>query len=345
MQLQKAPNTTARINNKDYLFFSGTSYLGVPLLPSFQELVTQSILKWGTSYGSSRAANLKLEVYQRGEQLLSNFLKTENVVTVSCGTLASQFALKSLQTLADSFYYMPKTHPSILPDDAKPVFKKGLLNSELKKLENQTICIVSDAIAALETNPFSFDFLSLISVSNTIYLLIDESHSLGVLGKKGNGISSQIQTTENIKMITVSSLGKAFGVNGGVIAGSTKFINLVKSDSLFIGCAGMSPAFLEAFVNAQELYKKQLEKLQKNAAYVYEKIHHLNKVRMSINYPVFFFEDEKIADYLHQKNILITSFYYPATTKKINRVVLNANHTTKQLDVLIHAVLSFKSTF
>lgn len=343
MQLQKAPNTTAIINNKEYLFFSGTSYLGVPLLSDFQELVTQSILKWGTSYGSSRSANLKLDVYQKGEQYLSSFLKAPDVVTVSSGTLASQFALKSLQTLVDAFYYMPKTHPSILPNDAIPVFENGNLNSKLKKLENQTICIVVDAIAALETNPFSFDFLSLISVSNTIYLLIDESHSLGVLGENGNGISSQIQTAENIKMITVSSLGKAFGVNGGVIAGTKDFINLVKNDSLFIGCAGMSPAFLESFVNAQELYKKQLEKLRKNCVYIYEKIHHLDTVRMSKNYPVFFFEDEKIADYLHQKNILITSFYYPATTKKINRVVLNANHSTKQLDVLISAILSFKS--
>ena len=341
MQLQKAPNTTATINNEEYLFFSGTSYLGVPLLPDFQKEVAQSMLQWGTSYGSSRSANLKLEIYQKGEEYLSTFLKTEDAVTVSSGTLAGRFALRNLQKNVDCFFYMPKTHPSILTDEAQPVFENSALNNKLKNAQNKSICIIVDAIAALETSPFSFDFLNSISATNTMYILLDESHSLGVLGKNGNGISSQIKAAKNSELIVVSSLGKAFGVNGGVIAGSKEFINLVKSDSLFIGCAGMSPSFLETFVNAKDIYQNQLKKLQENCAYVYRKISHLKTVRISENYPVFFFENEKIAAYLHKNNILITSFYYPASTKKINRIVLNANHTQKQLDFLIDCLIQF----
>lgn len=342
MQLQKAPNTTAVINNKEYLFFSGTSYLGIPLSPNFQELVTQSILKWGTSYGSSRSANLKLAIYLKGEEQLSSFLNTKDAVTVSSGTLAGQFALRSLRKKVDAFFYMPKTHPAILTDDAKPVFENSELNSELVETQNKTICIIVDAIAALEITPFSFEFLKTIDATNTVYVLLDESHSLGVLGDGGNGISSQIPKAKNIETIVVSSLGKAFGINGGVIAGSSEFINLVKSDSLFIGCAGMSPSFLEAFVNGKEIYQNQLKKLQENCAYVYDKLKHLTAIRISENYPVFFFENEQIADYLYKNDILITSFYYPSSIKKINRIVLNANHTKKQLDSLIDCLLQFK---
>ncbi|WKD85379.1 8-amino-7-oxononanoate synthase [Polaribacter huanghezhanensis] len=341
MQLQKAPNTTAIINNKEYLFFSGTSYLGIPMLPQFQEIVTQSILKWGTSYGSSRSANLKLSVYQKGENYLSAFLNTNDAVTVSSGTLAGQFALRSLQKKVDAFFYMPKTHPSILIDEAKPIFENDELNSNLKNAQNKSICILVDAIAALETTPFSFAFLNEISSTNTLFILLDESHSLGVLGANGTGISSQIPKAKNREVIIVSSLGKAFGINGGVIAGSTAFINLVKTDSLFIGCAGMNPSFLEAFVNGAEIYQHQLKKLRENCSYVYHKVNHLKAVRMSENYPVFFFGNEEIADYLYKKGILITSFYYPASTKKINRIVLNANHTQKQLDFLIDCIIQF----
>ncbi len=342
MQLQKAPNTTAIINNKEYLFFSGTSYLGIPLLPNFQELMTQSILKWGTSYGSSRSANLKLAIYQKGEEYLSTFLNTEDSVTVSSGTLAGQFALRSLRKQVDTFFYMPKTHPAILTEEAKPVFENLALNSELIKTQNKSICIIVDAIAALETTPFSFDFLKTISATNTIYILIDESHSLGVLGTNGNGISSQIPKAKNIELIVVSSLGKSFGVNGGIIGGSTAFINLVKSDSLFIGSAGMSPAFLETFVNAKEIYQNQLKKLQENCVYVYDKLKHLKEVRISKNYPVFFVENEDVADDLLTKKILITSFYYPTSEKKTNRIVVNANHKKQQLDSLIDCLLQFK---
>ncbi len=341
MQLQKAPNTTAIINNREYLFFSGTSYLGIPLLPSFQELVSQSVSKWGTSYGSSRSANLKLDIYQKGEHYLSSFLNTEDAVTVSSGTLAGQFALRALRKKVNAFYYMPKTHPAILVDEAQPVFVNTELNVALKKAKNTSICIIVDAIASLETTPFSFEFLNHISETNTLYLLIDESHSLGVLGVNGSGISSQIPKAKNREFIVVSSLGKAFGINGGVIAGSTNFINLIKTDSLFIGCAGMSPAFLEAFINGKEIYQHQLKKLQENSSYVYHKLKHLSAFRMSDNYPVFFFEKEEISDYLYKKHILITSFYYPASPKKINRIVLNANHTKKQLDSLIDCLIQF----
>ena len=342
MQLQKAPNTTATINNKEYLFFSGTSYLGVTMLPEFQDVLTKSILKWGTSYGSSRNANLKLNIYQKGEAYLSQFLNTKEAVTVSSGTLAGQFALNSLKEKVDAFYYMPKTHPAILIENAKPVFENSEINFDLINLENKSICILVDSIASLETMPFSFEFLNTISESNTIYILLDESHSLGVLGKNGSGISSQIPDAKNIKTIIVSSLGKAFGVNGGVIAGSKDFISLIKKDPIFIGSAGMSPSFLDTIVNGKEIYQNQLKKLRENCSYVYEKLKHLSAIKMSENYPVFFFKNDEIADYLYKNNILITSFYYPSSTKKINRIVLNANHTKKQLDSLIDCLIQFK---
>ncbi len=339
MQLSTTPNTTALLDNKEHLFFSGTSYLGVSMLPEFQEIVFDSIKKWGISYGSSPNANLKLEIYKKGETFIRNFLHTESALTVSSGTLASQLALNTLQDIADRFYAMPKIHPSILPNKATNVYENRHLNKELVSIENTNICIISDAIAALETTPYSFDFLTQIPKSNTVYLLIDESHSLGVLGKNGNGISQQISSQKNVKIIIVSSLGKAFGVNGGIIAGNTNFIKKVKEKPLFIGAAGMCPSFLETFINAQEIYQSQREKLQKVITYVYAKLATVKDIHITNNYPVFFLSDDKIADDLLKKNIVITSFFYPATPQKINRVVLNANHTKKQLDQLIKSFM------
>ena len=335
MQLEKVPNTTASLNGKEYLYFSGTSYLGVAALPEFQELVFKAIKKWGVSYGSSRSANIKLSIYQKGETFLANFLQTESAVTLSSGTLAGQFAINTLDTLVDAFYFMPKTHPAILPKNALPVFNDSELHTSLKTLKNKKISIVLDGIAAFETTPFSFGFLKEIDASNTIYILADESHSLGVLGENGNGISNLIQKKAHIKVIITSSLGKAYGINGGVIAGDLCFINLIKKDNLFIGCAGMSPAFLEVFVNAEEIYKNQLLKLKSNMEYVYHQLKDNTAITIDKMYPVFFHSDEQIEQILLNKNILITSFYYATSTKKFNRIVVNANHTKEQLDVLI----------
>jgi 7-keto-8-aminopelargonate synthetase-like enzyme len=339
MQLDKLPNTTALINKVEHLYFSGTSYLGVSTLPQFQEIVFKNIKVWGTSYGSSRNANLKLNVYKRGEEFLSDFLNTQDCTTVSSGTLAGQFAIDTLKKIVTSFFYMPKTHPAILPENALPVFDENGLNSLLIDENKETICVVVDAVAALETNPFNFDFLHKISSQKKVFLLVDESHSFGVLGKNGNGISPTINSNKNIETITVSSLTKAFGINGGIIAGKKSFIKLVRENSLFVGSSGMNPAFLESFLEGQDLYKNQLIKLQENCNYVYKNLKHLEKITISKNYPVFFINDEKIADYLLTKKIVITSFYYPTSTKKINRIVLNANHTEEQLNKLIACLL------
>lgn len=338
MQLENLPNTTFFVNEKEYLYFSGTSYLGVAAVPEFQELVIKGIQKWGTSYGSSRNANIKLAIYERGETYLSNFFNTEAALTVSSGTLAGQFAVKTLNTIVDQMYAMPKTHPAILPQNALPVFEDSEINSSLKLARNRKIGIVLDAIPALETRPFSLIFLTEIDISNTIYLVIDESHSLGVLGENGCGISSEIPKKDNIEIIIASSLGKAFGVAGGVIAGNSSFINRIKKDNLFIGSAGMSPAFLDVFVNAKEIYRTQLKKLQQNINYVFEQLKNNPEVTINSLYPVFFHSNENIDTNLLNENILITSFYYPTSIKKFNRIVLNANHTKEHLDSLINSL-------
>lgn len=342
MQLEQSPNTKVIIKETEYLYFSGTSYLGISNLPKFHKIIFKNIKKWGSSFGSSRNANIKLAIYEKAEKFLTAFFKTEECVSVSSGTFAGLLTLSTLEKIVDSFFYMPKTHPAILPKDANPVFEENNLNTLLLNFKKETICIVVDAIAGLETAPFNFDFLNQISSEKKVFLLVDESHSLGVLGENGNGISSKMKVNKNVEIISVSSLTKAFGVNGGVIAGSKKFINLIKENPLFVGSAPMNPAFLESFVEAQGLYKIQRNKLKENCAYVFERVHALNNVRISKNYPVFFVDDENIADFLLSKKVIITSFFYPTiSNKKINRVVINANHTKEDLDYLCNCLITF----
>ena len=142
MQLDKAPNTAVLINSIEHLYFSGTSYLGVAVLPKFQEIIFKNIKNWGTSYGSSRNANLKLNVYKRGENFLSTFINNEDCTTVSSGTIAGQFAISTLEKIVDAFYFMPKTHPAILAKNALPVFEENDLNSLLinQKKRNHLYC-------------------------------------------------------------------------------------------------------------------------------------------------------------------------------------------------------------
>ena len=93
MQINKFPDRTITIENKDYLYFGGTAYLGLPTHPEFQEVLFQSIKKWGTFYGSSRSSNIKLAIYNQFEDFFAQQIGAEASLTVSSGTLAGKLVI------------------------------------------------------------------------------------------------------------------------------------------------------------------------------------------------------------------------------------------------------------
>lgn len=296
---------------------------------------------WGTAYGSSRDANITLSIYKEAENYLKDFLQQEDVVTVSSGTLAGFLTQSVLTNRSSQCFYLPKTHPSVLLPNSQPIFVADEINPLVFESSDNEIIIVCDAIPSLETGPSSFDFLDEILSEKNILLVVDESHSFGVLGTHGNGIAGDIQKRNNLDIIVVGSLGKAFGLTGGVIAGSTGFINSIKELSLFKGAAGMSPASLTCFMRAGDFYERQRKKLKNNIAYVISKLKKQSSIKIAATYPVIFHSDDTLFDYLYKKNIIITSFFYPTTGKKLNRIVLSAAHNHKQLDTLIECLNAY----
>ena len=296
---------------------------------------------WGTAYGSSRDANITLSIYQEAETYLKHFLQQEDVVTVSSGTLAGFLTQSVLANNGTPCFHLPKTHPSILSEHSQPFFVDNSINSAVFESKSNDLIILCDAIPSLETSPISFSFLDQIPSEKNILLVIDESHSFGILGENGNGIANSISKRKDVDIIVVGSLGKAFGLTGGVIAGKTSFINSIKELALFKGAAGMSPASLDCFIKAGSFYKNQHGKLKKNIGYVISKLEKRPSIRLEATYPVIFHSDDTLFDYLYDQKIIITSFFYPTTGKKLNRIVLNAAHNFNDLDVLIEALNSF----
>src|SRR5690606_19364860 len=111
-------------------------------------------------------------------------------------------------------------HMAIQNNNSLSVFVDGKINSRLLDDKEEKITILTDGVPSFETSPIDLSVLQEIPKHKEITLLIDESHSLGILGKNGCGIYSDINLPIKRK-IMVSSLGKAFGLTGGVIASDT----------------------------------------------------------------------------------------------------------------------------
>ncbi|MHC0445774.1 aminotransferase class I/II-fold pyridoxal phosphate-dependent enzyme [Flavobacterium sp. 3-218] len=337
MIVEKFPDRIIETDQKHFLYFGGTAYLGLPTNKVFQDLVVQNILKWGTTYGSSRTANIKLSAYTAGEKFLAQHIGSEDAVTVSSGMLAGKLVLEKLKKQTDCFFHLNEIHSAIQIQNSLPVFVNEKLNERLLDSKPERITILTDGVPSFQTKPVDLSFLKEISNQKEITLVMDESHSLGIISKNGSGIYSSIDFAIKRK-IFVSSLGKAFGLTGGVIASDAEFIQEIKEIETFTSAAGMNPAFVQTLSDASEIYKKQHQKLLENLSYIDSILAKNDNVKFDKSYPLIYLLSKELVHKLKEENIIIASFRYTKEAEPLNRIVITANHLKEDLDKLIRVL-------
>ena len=336
MKVNQFPDRIIEIDNTDYLYFGGTAYLGLPTHPEFQKLLIKNILQWGTAYGSSRSANIQLTAYENGERFLANYIKADATLTVSSGMLAGKLVVEALTPESDLFFHFPDTHTAIKAVNSIPFFIGNELNPRLLDNVTEKITILTDAVPSFHVKPIDLSVLNLIPPNKEITLVIDESHSLGILGSNGCGIYSNIDLPNIKRKIMVSSLGKAFGLTGGVIASDSEFINQMATHDTFVSSAGMNTAFVQTMADAAAIYLQQHQKLKDNLNYVEAHLIKNKAIDFDPNYPLIYPEIEGINEIFTSNKIIVTNFKYPTDTTDLNRIVITANHKKEDLDKIIH---------
>ncbi|QLC65690.1 pyridoxal phosphate-dependent aminotransferase family protein [Flavobacterium sp. LPB0248] len=344
MKVEKFPDRVIEIDQEQYLYFGGTAYLGLPTNTTFQNLVVQNILKWGTTYGSSRTANIQLTAYDAGESFLASHIGSESTVTVSSGMLAGKLVLEKLKEQTDCFYHLNEIHSAIQIENSEAVFINKKLNDRLLDSKSENITILTDGVPSFETKPIDLTFIKEISKEKEITLVIDESHSLGIVGENGSGIYASINFPIKRKIL-VSSLGKAFGLTGGVIASDSEFIESIKEIETFTSAAGMNPAFVQTLFDAKEIYKMQHQKLKNNLSYIDTILNKNSTILFDKNYPLIYLLSNELVEKLKQEKIIIASFRYTKEAEPLNRIVVTANHLKEDLDKLVATLNDFNSRF
>jgi len=328
------PDREITVNGEKYLYFGGTSYLGMATNKEFQEIIYENLKKWGTFYGSSRNANVKLAIYDKFESYFSEYLGAETALTISSGTLAGKMVVDYLAKSKVVFYHYPKTHPAILAPNSLPLFINDKLHPKLRDAIFEDIVITTDAILPLETTSTSFDFLDKISSQKKITLVLDESHSLGVIGVLGEGIFSKIKSKKLHRKIMIASLGKALGLSGGIIAADKEFIDNIRAEPVFVSSSGANPTYLEAYMSGFQLYEKQRKLLIQNLNFLGKILVPKQAFQFNKSYPVIYSNSDDIYKALLIKKMVIARFKYPTYENYMNRIVITANHTKADLEKL-----------
>jgi len=342
--IDQLPSRTIRYEGREYLFFSGTSYLGMAQSRAMQALLVEGVSRYGLQFGSSRNGNLQLQVFAEAEAKLASFVGAPAALTVSSGMLAGQVVVDWLAGRVGpnaAGYQAPGTHPALW----HPLLTASM---DWSAGDNEARCpayMLSNSVDAIRSETYSFDWLTTLPANHTCYLVVDDSHGLGVLNG-GQGIWTQLTAKlrqhPQVRLIVTASLAKAMGLPAGVIFSDADTLASLRQTAYFGACSPMPPAYAHAYLNADALYAEAYTQLTNNIVLAQERLGSTGLFRQAAGYPVFYTDRDELAPYLLKKGIFVYSFAYPTAADKANtRVVISAYHQPEDINRLADVLLRY----
>ncbi|NNJ88991.1 MAG: aminotransferase class I/II-fold pyridoxal phosphate-dependent enzyme [Eudoraea sp.] len=342
VQVSTYPGRSVSIDGTSFLYFGGTSYLGVHADVEFQDLVLRSVRQYGSNFGTSRRSNVQFSIYEEVESYMAKWVGSEACLTMSSGYLAGQLVANHFNTKEYKLFYSPNSHSALFRTNAKPYTTYTTLNIALREhfesKKNEIPVIFLDSIDFSGCNYPDFQILRTLPLTSCI-LVVDDSHGIGIVGKEGSGVFRSVLSIPCQELVLCASLGKALGLQAGAVFGKRGRIEQMKSSNFFGGASPAAPFYLAHFMEAKAVYSKKRRLLQDNIKSFLSGLKAPKRLNFMPDYPVFGFSDPQLTNHLRENNIIITDFRYPTEdTYATNRIVLTAAHTKQDIDWLVKAL-------
>ncbi len=333
-------------DGREYLWCSGTAYLGVHADADFQELVVEGFQRYGGHYGGSRLSSFRPDIYEKAEARLCQWTGAEAALLFSSGTLAGRI----LQAhLASSYacHYAPRLHPALwghTPPAARN-FEEWV--DEVRRFaahDPRPIALFANAIDPLYAQPLRMAWLDALPNDRPILLTLDDSHGIGITGQDGAGAYAARHWPPHLTLVVLASLGKALGIPAGVILGPATLIKSICDSPFFGGASPPTPAFLHALLHGAPIYARQRLRLMARIRQWTEGLPTSHGFSYLPDYPVFYTPKHALAGYMKEKGVLLSQFAYPSPQDElITRLILNALHTEADIAQLHAELKAFMS--
>ncbi len=345
IRLDKYPGRHIRYQDKQFLYFGGTSYLAVQSLPEFQSILTRNTKPYGTNYGASRLSNVQLKIYEEVETVLKQWVGSESCLTMSSGYLAGQLLASFFAGNKYKLFYAPNVHSSLQYGDCE-VFEnyhelKTALDNHLSENRENTPVILFDTIDLSDDTFPIFKGIRSLPLESCI-LIADDSHGIGLVGTEGNGCFQDLSDLKPKELLVCCSLGKSLGLQAGAIFGSKQRLEMLMSTPFFSGASPAPAASMATLVEALPLYSSQRESLIQNIVKFRSRLQRIDSFKSIANYPVFEYSDEDLSHYLFENGICVTNFNYPAERDSWqSRIVISAIHLQNDIEKLANLINDF----
>ena len=341
---------------QEVLNFCANNYLGLSNNRQLIDGAVKAMTDRGYGMSSVRFICGTQDIHKRLEAAISDYFHTEDTILYSSCFDANGGLFEPLLGENDAIISDALNHASIIDGVRLCKAKRyRYANANMEELEKclqeaqaqRFRIIATDGVFSMDGNVAPMDKICDLAEKYDALVMVDESHSAGVVGPTGHGVAEQFNLYGRIDVFT-GTLGKAFGgAMGGFTTGRKEIIDMLRqrsrpylfSNSLAPGIIGASLEMFRILKESNALH----DKLAKNVTYFRDKMMEAGfdiKPTQSAICAVMLYDarlSQEFAAAMQKEGIYVTGFYYPVVPKGQARirVQLSAGHETEHLDKCI----------
>ena len=260
------------VRGREMGMFASYSYLGLIGHPRINEAAKDAIDKYGTGTHGVRTLAGTLDLHVELEQTIADFKHAEAAITYTSGYVTNLTVVSTLVGRHDYVFSDKLNHASIVDgcmmSGAKFLrFKHNDLDDLQKRLEEApasvTKLVIADAVFSMDGDVIDLPRMVELCQKHHAWLMIDEAHSLGVLGKTGRGIEEHYGLGDVVD-IKMGTLSKTIPSVGGYVAGRKDLISYLRHASrAYIFSAALPPAQAAAAKEGFQIILDEPERIEK----------------------------------------------------------------------------------
>lgn len=353
--LQSPQTPEVIVDGKKYLAFCSNDYLGLANHPKVINALAESAKQFGVGSGASHLVAGHSSEHHALEEELAAFTGRDRALLFSTGYMANMGAITALVGQGDAVFEDRLNHASLL--DAGLLsgarFQRFLhndlnnLQARLDKTEAARKLIVVDGVFSMDGDCAPLPELAAVAQKNNAWLMVDDAHGFGCLGKTGAGCAEHFGLTQDQLPILMGTLGKAVGSFGAFIAGSEALIeSLIQFARPYIYTTAMPPAVAAATRASLRLIQTEYWRRE----HLNQLIAHFRRGAFAMGLqlmdsfspiqPIVIGDEAKtlaIAEQLAERGILIVAIRPPTVPVGGSRlrITFSAQHTFAQVDQLL----------
>ena len=358
--IESPQSASIQVAGKEVLNFCANNYLGLANDPRLIKASSDMMKERGFGMASVRFICGTEDIHKQLEKAISEYFHTEDTILYAACFDANGGVFEPLLTDEDAIISDALNHASIIDGVRLCKAKRyRYANADMAELEKclqeaqaqRFRIIVTDGVFSMDGNVAPVDKICELAEKYDSLVMVDESHSAGVVGATGHGVSELTNTYGRVDIYT-GTLGKAFGgALGGFTTGRKEIIDLLRQRSRpYLFSNSLAPCIIGASLEVFRILKESNElhdKLIENVNYFRDKMMAAGfdiKPTQSAICAVMLYDarlSQVFAAKMQEEGIYVTGFYYPVVPKEQARirVQLSAAHTREQLDKCIAAFI------